>query len=350
MIDRFARWVIGAAFVSAALSLPACAGGSSTSPSPQGPQVASTRRAQLFPAATCRTGACIYVTNAANTLTVYPARANGNVTPIRAIKGSKTELNFPAGIAWDAGRNVYVPNEGANSVTVYATGAKGDVAPIREIKGSRTGLFAPLGIALDNSGYGYVYVPNEGADSVTVYAAGANGDAPPIRTIGGSKTQLHSPLGVALDAGGNIYVSNYGTYSSNGSVTVYAAGTNGNVAPIQTITGSNTGLVQPSNIALDANRNVYVTNSGYLSGPYSVTVYAAGANGNIAPIRTIEGSNTRLNEPNGVALGPSGNIYVTNYGADSVTVYAAGVNGNVAPIRTISGSNTGLSPRGIVVR
>jgi 6-phosphogluconolactonase (cycloisomerase 2 family) len=305
-------------------------------------QLASMSRTQLFPAATCRTGDCVYVTNAANTVTVYPVRANGNVTPIRAIKGSKTDLNFPAGLAWDASRNIYVPNQAASSVTVYTPGTNGDVAPIREIKGSHTGLFGPFGIALDDSGN--IYVAN--ARSVTVYAPGASGDVLPIRKISGSKTQLHSPGGIAMDASGNVYVANYG----NGSVTVYAAGANGNVAPIRRISGSNTGLVQPTNVALDANRNVYVTNSGYLSGPYSVTVYAAGATGNVAPIRTIEGSQTGLNQPNAVALSASGNIFVTNYNADSVTVYAAGANGNVAPIRAISGPNTELSPTGIAVR
>src|SRR5580704_4529795 len=89
---------------------------------------------------------------------------------------------------------------------------------------------------------------------------------------------------------------------------------------------------------------IYVTNEGN----NSVTVYAKRANGNIAPLWTIYGSNTGLNLPVGIALDASRNIYVTNSGANTVTVFAAGANGNVAPIRTISGGNTGLStPWGI---
>jgi Beta-propeller repeat len=148
-----------------------------------------------------------------------------------------------------------------------------------------------------------------------------------------------------------IYVANRnGGLSHNGTVTIYAVGANGNVAPIHTIGGANTGLVGPVRVALDASHNVYVTNNPTDSGPGWVTVYAAGAHGNASPIRKISGSNTGLSSPYGIALDSSGNIYVTNADANSVTVYAAGADGNVAPIRTISGSNTGMSaPTGIAV-
>ena len=88
-----------------------------------------------------------------------------------------------------------------------------------------------------------LYVANEFA-GVTVYAEGATGDATPIQDISGSNTGLDFPNDVAVDASGNIYVANGGNAYSN-SVTVYAAGATGNVAPIQDISGSMTGLVYP---------------------------------------------------------------------------------------------------------
>ena len=141
-------------------------------------------------------------------------------------------------------------------------------------------------------------------------------------------------------------------------MTVYRAGARGDSAPIKTISGSNTGLNGPQQIALDTHGRIYVVNGRGGSGrPFSVTVYATLANGNVAPIRTIAGSKTRMYSPAGVAVDGSGHIYIANssdplFGhGHTVTVYAAFANGNVAPINTISGPNTGLNePEGIAIR
>lgn len=242
MIGRLHRWSSRVALVSLALSSSACSDGSAGPPELLR-QLSSTSREPVSSPARPRDRPRIYVTNT-DAVAVYPARANGNVAPIRTIKGRKTGLKFPHDIALDAVGIVYVTT-GTPSVTAYAAQARGDAAPIRQINGPHTGLVNPGGLALDDSGY--VYVANGGASgsspaSVTVYAPGADGDVAPTRNISGSKTQLADPFGIALDTSGNIYVASYGTYSNYGSVTVYAAGANGNVAPIRTISGPNTDL------------------------------------------------------------------------------------------------------------
>jgi probable HAF family extracellular repeat protein len=317
--------------------------------------------AHALPATSCATMACIYVTNhsrfnLAGDVTAYDVTANGDVSPVALIVGMNTRLAGPQGIAVDASRNIYVANSRGmqsnfGSMAVYAAGANGNVAPIRMISGSKTGLVAPAGIAL--GGQGATFVVNYDVNSVTVYAASANGNIAPIRMISGSKTLMVHPTGIALDPTvGNTYVTNFDT---NG-VLVYPPGANGNVAPVQIIAGSNTRLSEPYGVALDASRNVYVANhSGGSQRAGSVTVYAAGAHGNIAPIRTISGSKTLLVGPTGIALDPGGNIYVANGPASTrmagVVVFAATANGNVAPIRTIGGPKTQMGDiGGIAVR
>jgi DNA-binding beta-propeller fold protein YncE len=196
------------------------------------------------------------------------------------------------------------------------------------------------------------YVAND-ADSVTVYAADATGNVAPIQLIGGSRTELSDPTGVAVDpVNGDIYVANESgaeaddvTIYSPGAINVYAAGSIGDASPMQTITGSLTGLSAPDGVAVDSHMNIYVANAG----TPSITVYAAGQSGNVAPMQTIKGGKTKLSETYGVAVDPSDNIYATDYlyrnsrASSWVTAYAAGANGNVAPTTEIKGGMTKLS-------
>jgi DNA-binding beta-propeller fold protein YncE len=76
-----------------------------------------------------------------------------------------------------------------------------------------------------------LYVTNHGNNSVTVYASGATANAKPIQTISGTNTGLFAPYDLAVDSSGGIYVAN----EFGNSVTVYAAGANDNAAPINTI-------------------------------------------------------------------------------------------------------------------
>jgi len=235
-------------------------------------------------------------------------------------------------------------------VTIYAAGATGNVKPIQYIHGSRTGLSSPRDIAVDATGNMYVVNGDSGIGGglVTVFAAGATGNAKPIQTISGSNTGLSDPFGIALDPlNGDIYVTNYLSGSTkSSSVTIYSPGSNGNVAPIGTIAGSDTGLFGSGGLALDPSGNIYVPNIGYT---WSLTVYATGSTGNVAPMQTISGNKTKLEGgPEQLALDLSLNIYAANYnggplGGGSVTVYAAGATGNVAPIQYITGKRTKMS-------
>jgi sugar lactone lactonase YvrE len=301
----------------------------------------------------------IYVTNyTTNTVTIYPANANGNVPPVAVIGGSDTQLLNPTSIALDTNGKIYVVTNFESSIAVYpplgaSTGILNE-APIADITGSNTQFRFPHAIALDSQGN--IFVANgEGGPgfhgSVTVYPAGSTGNVAPIVTITGSATALASPLGIALDSAGNIYVANQyvagGISSSNdSSITVYPAGSNGNVAPISTIAGSNTGLENLSGIALDSSRNLYVTASTTGVGP-KINVYPAGSSGNASPNAIITGSATQLEGP-GIAVDSGGRIYVSNLrgGTDqlgSITVYPPGSTGDAVPSATITSNLTGLN-------
>ncbi len=319
----------------AAAGLAGCTMGGQVAPGLQPAQSAGMARAAADPQAAGRT---IYVANThGDTVTEYAAGANGNVFPLRTIGGAATNLHSPRGVAVDRGGRVYVTSRTNGAINVYPAGADGNVAPIQIISGAHTKLDEPTGIAVAGS---QIYVTNRPStgDSITVYGAGTNGDVAPLRTIEGANTGLDFPYGILADGRGRITVVNIA-----GSVEVFAPGANGNVAPVQTIAGSNTLLNLPTCVARDAAGRLYVTSSNYPNTVGRVTVYAAGANGNAAPIQTIEGANTGLAGPRGIALA-AGRIYVANgqHQNTSLTVYQSGSHGDAAPLRTIVGANTGL--------
>ena len=298
----------------------------------------------------------ILVTNPpCNNVTDYAVGVSGNAVP----QFPQPLLCTPTGVALDASKNVWVTNSGDDgnpsySIAEYPAAAiseGGNIqsAPSAVIAGSATLLDIPRGIAFDTNGN--IYVVNDGsnngdADSVTVYASGSTGNVAPSLVITGPNTGLNLPLGIAVDSAGKIYVAN----NDNNTVTVYAAGLSGtvNATPIQTIRGFSTGLAEPTGVALDSNLNIYVSNqgSGFLAGSggsggstggASVTVYPAGSTGNATPTAIISGANTGLGSPVGIALDGSSNVYVVDSGTVLVFAAVGASTGiiDVAPVTTV---------------
>ncbi len=288
-------------------------------------------------------------------VTAYPAASSGDVSPLAAATG----LSEPEFVAVDANGNIYVTNACNSTVTIYAKGSNGNAAPIAVIGGSNTSLALPAGIAVDSNGY--IYVVDQFYPSVFVYPplGSSTGllNETPTAIIFGSNTGLAEPEGITLDSSGKIYVADDGNAEDDipPSVFVYPAlSLSGvlNEAPTATISGSNTDLEAPFGIALDSNRNIYVTDYGATS----VFVYPALGSStgllNEAPTATIGGSDTGLNFPLGIVLDSSGKIYVADisFSGDeifsSVIVYPALGSStgllNEAPTASITGSNTDL--------
>jgi 6-phosphogluconolactonase (cycloisomerase 2 family) len=186
----------------------------------------------------------------------------------------------------------------------------------------------------------FIWVTNLRGDSITAYKTVDTGDVYPSRRIVGSLTRLNGPYGIAK-AFGSIYVANSGLHNNKPySVTVYPKSSNGNVAPTRFICCN--GLFYPMGIAVGPSGIIYVVKSDS-----SIVSYAADANGN-APVLTYRhGKKTQLHAPCGLAV-HGGLLYVTNVGGSSITIYNANTGGDNPPLSIIEGPDTGLSaPCGI---
>ena len=347
------------------------------------PTATSTSSSSVTPTATATAtpGIGLWVTSntgVASNVTLYPLPigSNPNISPLITIMGANTQLAIPDAIALDSGGNIYVGNGSFmfSDITVFPPGSNGNATPSQDIFGNMTGLDGVYGLTLDSTGK-HIYTANvasntcQGSGAILIFPSSGTGNIAPSSAIEcltnppGDMTLLFQPSGVALDGTGNIYVvSQGGPY-----INIYSAGSTGNAMPsgmIACITPMQGGtcmtnltqLGAPYGITLDPKGNIYVTNDGSTAVPgFSVTIYGAGSSGNVAPLETIAGDKTGLNQPEGIALDSKGNIYVANLEGFSVTVYPP-FNGstfvgtvNQAPIATV---NTGLvsnSPSGVAI-
>jgi 6-phosphogluconolactonase (cycloisomerase 2 family) len=291
------------------------------------------------------TGGQLYVSTANSILHFNQAEtSNGNIAPVGTISGAGTQLSAPQHLFLDGPNDrLYVPNQGGSSILVFdsASTANGNVTPTRVIGGAATQLVAPIDVALDPTN-NLLYVAD--GTSILVFSAAStvNGNTPPVRNI----NMGVSIGGLFLDAPNNqLYVSDPGDNAVDRLDGASAQDVVGVVGGA--IAGANTGLSQPRGLALDGSGRLLVSNS---ASPASIVVFTAAgsATGNIAPSVTISGSSTLLRAPGQIALNRNvgnGELYVLDPLAASVFVFtnAPTTGGNVAPARTIAGSNTGIT-------
>jgi hypothetical protein len=202
----------------------------------------------------------------------------------------------------------------SNKINQIGAGLSGNTL-IGRLSGPFTQLSTRGNVAFDSSGN--FYVAND-PGNVEEFAAGANGDVPPIRTISGANTLIQAPNSVAVDSVGDIYVAdtNY--------INIYGPTANGNVAPSAQILIPGT-----SGIAVDPSNDIYVNQSGC-----GIEEFAPGSTGTPPPTRC-------LNVSAPFALDSSGNLYACS--GKSILGFTPA---DLTPSRVISGVFTGINCSG----
>ncbi len=248
------------------------------------------------------------------------------------IDGSGTNAQFvgPQGIALDAAGNLYVSDSGycvldftTNSITVQLANA------IRKISPSGTNW-----IVTTITGTNYAHV---------------NGS--------GTNAQVQNPFGLIVDSATNLYVAEHDGCTIRMLQPIIASGqTNVLVTTIagQYMSGNNDGhgtnaqFSSPEGIALDANSNLYVADTGNNtirkispSGTNWIVTTIGGLAGNPGSVDGT-GAVSLFNQPASLTVDFSGNVYVADTANNTIRKGVFTQQGT-APVLVVNAQGIGLS-------
>jgi streptogramin lyase len=197
-------------------------------------------------------------------------------------------LDFPEALVADAAGNIWIANYG-NSTLTELTNDGTALSPESGFTGG--GISFPVGIAADAAGN--FWVADQGANRISAFRTSGTAFSPAAGFTGGGLTV---PQGIVVDQGGHVCVTNY--YGD--SVTEL----NDRGTPLSSSTGYSGSVSELGSAQSDS--------PGSALSP--ATGFAAKA----------------LVQPFAVAIDPSGNLWVSNFGNDTATKFI----GIAAPVAT----------------
>jgi sugar lactone lactonase YvrE len=250
-----------------------------------------------------------------------PAYADGT--------GTDAKFSYPTGLTVAANGDIYVADSGNSLIRKVTPGgvvsrfvgspgtfgyADGDGNIIRAAFGSISGFII--------SQNGDAYITDTNTNSIrkispagvitTIAGAGISGFADGT----GTNAEFAGPQGLAVDASGNIYVADTSNHSirkvTHGGVVTTVAGSG--VPGYTDGTGTNAQFSNPNDVAIGPDGNIYVAdttnNSIRKVTPAGVVTTVAGST---AGVTDGTGTNAQFNGPYGLAVDANGDIYVSDF-------------------------------------
>ncbi len=278
---------------------------------------------------------------------------------------ASASFDLPSSIAIDSSGNIYIADT-TNSVVRKIAAGTGIITTIAGKVGAggyngdggpavNASLFYPYGVAVDSSGNVYIadtydnVIRKITASTGIISTVAGYGAQQGFGGDGGSATAsgvaLDYPKGVFVDSAGNIFIADTGnnrvrevTASSGNINTVAGNGVEGSLGDGGPATSAE--LYDPIGLAVDSSGNLYIasTLNNKIREVSGGTINTLAGDG--APVYFGDGGNpiyAGLNHPQGVAVNPSGGIYIADTGNNVIREVTAAT----APAPTIT-------PNGIV--
>jgi len=303
-------------------------------------------------------GRVIFSDENRHSLLVYDRTAGGSsnepTEPVQWVFGPKTQMGFVAGVEVDPPHREFytVNNDGGDRMVVFTYDDHGNVQPRRTLILPHQSWDVSLAPKRDE-----IAVTVQQSNAISFFKRTARGTDAPIRTIRGLATELEDPHGVFFDEAHNELitanhgnwtqirpytpydpiVTDVGEYKSGAfhpsSITFHAGDANGDVPPLRRIEGDLTGLNWPMGIDVDLTHDeIAVANYG----DSAVRVFRRGDRGNVQPVRVLRGALTQIVGPISVAIDVKNDeLWVANYGDHTAVVFPRTASGNVRPKRII---------------
>ena len=261
-------------------------------------------------------------------------------------------LYNPRGVSVDISGNVYIADTGNNKIrmvtrngiiTTIAGG--GDGSDADSDVAINVQLNSPTGVSVDISGNVYIadYV-NHKIRMVTsrgIITTFAGTGAPGISGDGETATSatLYYPNGVSVDVSGNVYIADTANnkirkVTSTGIITTIAgAGTRGSRGDGGDATSAQ--LNSPEGVSVDISGNVYIADLGnnkirMVTSTGIITTFAGGGDGSSGDGGAA--TSAQLNDPRGVSVDISGNVYIADQLHDKIRMVVPTLQTNGQPI------------------
>ena len=258
-------------------------------------------------------------------------RAQGARVPVRTIRD--TAPTYSA-VAVDVNSNEVILQDNNlwqyqvfDRLTPTPQGPNDISQPKRRVGGDKSLIEFNNGLYVDPASGDIFSVESDVGDKMVRFPRDASGDYVP-------KAVLHTPHRVYNLAADESTQQIFATIEFPPEVVVYRKDATGEEQPIRRLEGDNTGLDAPHGIAVDEkdhllfvntwghHSNFTVAGTGHWFLP-AIKVYPLDADGDAKPLRVITGDSTQLDWPAAMKFNPeNGDLYVANDIGQSVLVFA----------------------------
>jgi hypothetical protein len=288
----------------------------------------------------------------------FAAGSSGSAKPSVTLNGSAASTStftYVNSLAVNSAGTLFVSSDDG-TLEAFATGFTSSAAPTQYLTwGTQTDTivgdpnfgnpnFGSNGGNIGVDTAGDIFFADQGYEVIDVFAAGATAGVAPVRTITGTNTSSFSGLQyIAVNGAGDVYVTNY-NQSDDPAFNNDDDGAGMNPGTLAASKRQAMGSHGAS--PLIAHPHV----DPLPAAPTGIIEFAAGATGNATPLNQIGGLATKIVEPNGLAVDSSANVYYADanggYNADVndngvfplllLETFSSSATGNVAPTASIS--------------